>query len=98
MASDAGPDSNLAQRAFRILDAFQIEIPSWGFANTGTRFGKFMQAAAATTIDEKFSDAAEVHRLTRQDQAKFPPCANLGSAFLENYVGRETASAAPQYT
>ena len=25
---------------FRALDAFQIEIPSWGFANTGTRFGK----------------------------------------------------------
>src|SRR6266702_1815504 len=64
MASDAEPDHNLAQRAFRILDAFQIEIPSWGFANTGTRFGKFMQAAAATTIEEKFSDAAEVHRLT----------------------------------
>jgi L-rhamnose isomerase/sugar isomerase len=64
MASDVEPDSNLAQRAFRILDAFEIEIPSWGFANTGTRFGKFMQAAAATTIEEKFSDAAEVHRLT----------------------------------
>ena len=63
MTSDAEPDGNLAQRAFGILDAFQIEIPSWGFANTGTRFGKFMQGAAATTIEEKFSDAAEVHRL-----------------------------------
>jgi L-rhamnose isomerase / sugar isomerase len=46
------------------LDAFQIEIPSWGFANTGTRFGKFVQAAAASTIEEKFADAAEVNRLT----------------------------------
>ncbi len=46
------------------LDAFKIEIPSWGFANTGTRFGKFTQAAAASTIEEKFSDAAEVNRLT----------------------------------
>jgi L-rhamnose isomerase/sugar isomerase len=46
------------------LNAFQIELPSWGFANTGTRFGKFLQAAAATTLDEKFSDAAEVHRCT----------------------------------
>jgi L-rhamnose isomerase/sugar isomerase len=55
---------DLEQRAFRALDAFQIEIPSWGFANTGTRFGKFLQAAAASTIEEKFSDAAEVHRLT----------------------------------
>jgi L-rhamnose isomerase/sugar isomerase len=46
------------------LDAFQIEIPSWGFANTGTRFGKFIQPAAATTLEEKFSDAGEVHRYT----------------------------------
>jgi len=46
------------------LDSFQIEIPSWGFANTGTRFGKFVQAAAASTIEEKFADAAEVNRLT----------------------------------
>jgi len=51
-------------KAFQTLDSFQIEIPSWGFANTGTRFGKFVQAAAATTIGEKFSDAAEVNRLT----------------------------------
>jgi L-rhamnose isomerase/sugar isomerase len=51
-------------RVCRALDAFVIEIPSWGFANTGTRFGKFAQAAAATTIEEKFADAAEVNRLT----------------------------------
>jgi L-rhamnose isomerase/sugar isomerase len=50
--------------AAKALDSFQIELPSWGFANTGTRFGKFTQAAAATTIEEKFADAAEVHRLT----------------------------------
>ena len=50
--------------AARALDSFQIEIPSWGFANTGTRFGKFVQAAAASTIEEKFADAAEVNRLT----------------------------------
>ena len=46
------------------LDRFQIELPSWGFANTGTRFGKFQQAAAASTIAEKFSDAGQVHRWT----------------------------------
>jgi L-rhamnose isomerase/sugar isomerase len=51
-------------QVFRALDAFAIEIPSWGFANTGTRFGKFAQAGAATTIEEKFADAAEVNRLT----------------------------------
>ncbi len=46
------------------LDFLRIELPSWGFANTGTRFGKFLQAEAATSIEEKFADAAEVHRLT----------------------------------
>ncbi|MGA2571440.1 MAG: TIM barrel protein [Terracidiphilus sp.] len=58
--------SNLAiqDRAFKALDSFRIEIPSWGFANTGTRFGKFAQAAAASTIEEKFADAGEVHKLT----------------------------------
>jgi L-rhamnose isomerase/sugar isomerase len=46
------------------LNSFQIELPSWGFANTGTRFGKFLQLAAATTTEEKLGDAGEVHRLT----------------------------------
>ena len=46
------------------LNAFQIELPSWGFANTGTRFGKFLQAGAAATLEEKFSDAGQVHLLT----------------------------------
>jgi len=46
------------------LDEFMIELPSWGFADTGTRFGKFYQPAAATTLAEKLADAGEVHRLT----------------------------------
>ena len=49
---------------FDALDRFQIELPSWGFADTGTRFGKYLQPAAASTIEEKIQDAAEVHRLT----------------------------------
>jgi L-rhamnose isomerase/sugar isomerase len=48
----------------RALDAFAIELPSWGFANTGTRFGKFTQPAAATTTAEKFADSGTVHRFT----------------------------------
>ncbi len=58
------PDTTILDLAFKTLDNFQIEIPSWGFANTGTRFGKFVQAAAASTLEEKFADAAEVNRLT----------------------------------
>ncbi len=49
---------------WRALDSLQIELPSWGFANTGTRFGKFLQPAAAGTLAEKFSDSALVHALT----------------------------------
>jgi len=57
-------NSSDTSRIFQALETFRIEIPSWGFANTGTRFGKFLQLAAASTIEEKFSDAAEVHRVT----------------------------------
>jgi L-rhamnose isomerase / sugar isomerase len=57
-------ESALFDFAAQALDGFQIEIPSWGFANTGTRFGKFVQPAAASTLEEKFADAAEVNRLT----------------------------------
>ena len=49
---------------FKALDGFQIELPSWGFANTGTRFGKFVQPAAATSTEEKLSDAGQVHKFT----------------------------------
>ena len=57
-------DQRHSERVFAALDQFQIELPSWGFANTGTRFGKFQQAAAATTLEEKLSDAGLVHSLT----------------------------------
>src|SRR5690348_13981426 len=57
-------NEHFADRALQALDHFQIELPSWGFANTGTRCGKFLQPAAATNIEEKFSDAGCVHSLT----------------------------------
>ncbi len=52
------------ERIHKALDAFMIELPSWGFANTGTRFGKFIQASAATTTEEKLADAGQVHHFT----------------------------------
>ncbi len=48
----------------RELRAFTVETPSWGYAQTGTRFGKFLHPAAASTFEQKVEDAAEVHRLT----------------------------------
>src|SRR5580704_12394151 len=60
----AGTDASATERVFAALDGFRIELPSWGFANTGTRFGKFSQPGAATSIEEKFADGGEVNRLT----------------------------------
>jgi L-rhamnose isomerase/sugar isomerase len=57
-------NTSQSERIGRALDAFRIELPSWGFSNTGTRFGKYLQPAAALTIEEKFSDAQQVHQLT----------------------------------
>jgi L-rhamnose isomerase/sugar isomerase len=60
----AGTVARATESIFAALDGFRIEVPSWGFANTGTRFGKFSQAGAATTIEEKFADASQVNKLT----------------------------------
>jgi L-rhamnose isomerase/sugar isomerase len=63
-SNGAGELARGTERAWKALDDFKMEVPSWGFANTGTRFGKFAQAGAATSIEEKFADAAEVNALT----------------------------------
>ena len=55
---------HLPNYAAERLDRFHIETPSWGFADSGTRFGIFKQPAAAKTLEHKFQDAAQVHRLT----------------------------------
>jgi L-rhamnose isomerase/sugar isomerase len=52
------------EKLFALLDQFNIETPSWGYSDTGTRFGKFLQPAAASTIDEKLADAGTVHHYT----------------------------------
>ena len=62
MPATTSQDS-LTESVAAALDALQIELPSWGFADTGTRFGKFLQPAART-IEEKFSDAGQVHQFT----------------------------------
>jgi L-rhamnose isomerase/sugar isomerase len=52
------------QKIQAALDHFRIETPSWGFADTGTRFGKFLQDAAAIDINDKLADAGQVHAFT----------------------------------
>ena len=46
------------------LRAQQIELPSWAFGNTGTRFKVFAQPGVPRTVQEKIDDAAQVNRYT----------------------------------
>jgi len=46
------------------LQRLEIETPSWGYRNSGTRFGVFPRPGAACTVWERVGDAALVHRLT----------------------------------
>ena len=41
-----------------------IELPSWAFGNSGTRFKVFAQPGVPRTPEEKIADAAKVHELT----------------------------------
>src|SRR5438034_683367 len=46
------------------LAALEIETPSWGYGNSGTRFHVYPWPGAARTVWERIDDAALVHRLT----------------------------------
>ena len=41
-----------------------IEVPSWAYGNSGTRFKVFGSAGTPRTVEEKIADAAAVHRFT----------------------------------
>lgn len=47
-----------------LLDNLEIELPSWAFGNSGTRFKVFGSPGTARTVEEKIADAAMVHRMT----------------------------------
>lgn len=59
--ADGGRDVGAVGRA---LSAFEVETPSWGYGDSGTRFATFQQPARPRTVFERIDDAAEVHRLT----------------------------------
>ena len=48
----------------RMVAALEIETPSWGYGDSGTRFATFPQAGGPRDVFERLNDAAEVHRLT----------------------------------
>jgi L-rhamnose isomerase/sugar isomerase len=55
------PDLSAVKKA---LEAQRIELPSWAFGNTGTRFKVFAKPGTPRTPQEKIDDAAQVHRFT----------------------------------
>jgi L-rhamnose isomerase/sugar isomerase len=55
------PDLTAVKSALR---AHRIEVPSWAFGNTGTRFKVFAQPGVPRTVEEKIDDAAQVHKYT----------------------------------
>ncbi|WP_019929588.1 L-rhamnose isomerase [Nocardia sp. BMG111209] len=48
----------------QILRQQRIEVPSWAFGNSGTRFKVFAQPGVPRDPFEKIADAAQVHRYT----------------------------------
>src|SRR5688500_17946668 len=46
------------------LGRLEIETPSWGYGNSGTRFHVYPWPGAARTVWERIADAALVHELT----------------------------------
>src|SRR3954451_3200485 len=46
------------------LDEFTIEVPSWAYGNSGTRFKVFHTAGVPRNPFEKIADAAQVHAVT----------------------------------
>jgi len=56
--------SDLQARALDALAEQTIELPSWAFGNSGTRFKVFGQPGVARDPYEKLEDAAQVHRYT----------------------------------
>jgi L-rhamnose isomerase/sugar isomerase len=59
--TSTNPDSRSARAVLRTQ---RIELPSWAFGNSGTRFKVFAQKGVSRTPYEKIDDAAQVHRFT----------------------------------
>lgn len=53
-----------ADRIIAAAQAFSVAVPSWGFGQGGTRFGRFPIAGEPRTVEEKLCDAAVVNDLT----------------------------------
>lgn len=56
--------NELDKSAEKALDSLNIELPSWAFGNSGTRFRVFSTPGTPRDPFEKIADAAQVHAFT----------------------------------
>jgi L-rhamnose isomerase/sugar isomerase len=63
---DDGHDLDEVEAAMAGLD---VEVPSWGFGDSGTRFATFQQPGRPRDVFERLDDAGEVRRLTGSARA-----------------------------
>jgi len=68
--TSTAPDSRSAKAVLRTQ---RIELPSWAFGNSGTRFNVFGQKGIPRTPYEKIDDAAQVNRFTGVAPTVAPP-------------------------
>jgi L-rhamnose isomerase/sugar isomerase len=53
------------ERLLRSASEFELALPSWGFSQGGTRFGRFPTAAEPALVEEKLVAASWINDLTR---------------------------------
>jgi L-rhamnose isomerase/sugar isomerase len=90
-AIDAG-SSAVMERLLWAVDELAIELPSWGFVNTGTRFAVFKQAGVPRSVEEKIEDAGTVARYTgiaRSVALHIPWDRSDDYAALNEHIGRQ---------
>ncbi|MFP6720378.1 MAG: L-rhamnose isomerase [Candidatus Poribacteria bacterium] len=64
LADDLTKQGHNVDKIRNNLKKQHIETPSWGYGNSGTRFGVFHQEGAARNAAERLEDAATVHKYT----------------------------------
>jgi L-rhamnose isomerase / sugar isomerase len=62
--SGPAPDGRGVDAIREALSTLELETPSWGYGDSGTRFATFQQPGRPRDVYERLQDAAEVHRLT----------------------------------
>lgn len=58
-----------ATSLLKLLEAFQVAIPSWALGTGGTRFGRFGLGGEPRNLEEKITDIGLLHTLNRSSGA-----------------------------